>query len=62
MHVIWSLPGKIKVVEVERSTSSPREGQRAAWTEYQVRQGRRVLSRHDLRTQALAAAQAVLRA
>jgi hypothetical protein len=54
--VIWTWPGKIRVVEAERTNASPREGERQNWSEYQVVHGRRVVSRHDTRKQAYAAA------
>ena len=37
----------------DRIQSSPKEGLRQAWTEYQVVSGRRILSRHDSEGQAL---------
>lgn len=38
----------------ERVQASPKEGLRQSWTEYQVVEGRRVLSRHDSEEQAKA--------
>jgi len=46
------MTAELKIRERHRINASPKEGLRQAWTEYQVVQGRRVLSRHDLREQA----------
>ena len=60
--VIWTLPHRIKVVEVERRCASPRSGEDQVWTEYQVREGRHIRSRHDLRRVAKIAADAMVKA
>lgn len=45
----------LRVVEKQRRYASPREGERQAWTEWQVLDGRKVLSRHDTERQAITA-------
>ena len=42
-----------RVICKERRCASPREGLRQSWTEWQVVEGRRVVSRHDTERQAL---------
>lgn len=42
----------LRVVEKHRRCASPREGNKQSWWEYQVKDGRRVLSRHDVREHA----------
>jgi hypothetical protein len=42
----------LKIRLRERVLASPRDGERQSWTEYQVVQGRRVISRHDTEDQA----------
>lgn len=59
MVVIWTFPGNVRVVEVERRAASPKPGLAQKWLEFQVRQGRRILSRHDRRTDARNAAEAL---
>lgn len=41
-----------RIIEKQRRCASPREGMRQSWTEWQVVDGRRVLSRHDTEKQA----------
>ena len=60
--VIWTLPHRIKVVEVERRCASPLDGEDQAWVEYQVREGRHVRTRHDLRRVAKIVADAMVKA
>jgi hypothetical protein len=43
---------EVNIKQVERIQSSPKQGLRQGWTEYQVKIGRRVLSRHDTQRQA----------
>lgn len=50
--LIWSFPHSVRVYEVERSCASPAPGLSQAWTEYQVRRGRKVAGRFDTRTEA----------
>ncbi len=38
-----------------RTNASPKEGRRQAWEEWQVVDGRKVIGRYDLRSQALKA-------
>jgi len=44
--------GPFVIRERHRIKSSPKPGMRQAWTEYQVVQGRTIVSRHDLRKHA----------
>jgi hypothetical protein len=60
--VIWTLGHGVKVVEAERSTASPKAGEDQNWIEYQVKQGRRIISRHDRRRVAYEVAQAYVKA
>lgn len=46
----------LRVVEKQRRRASPRDGHKQAWTEWQVIDGRKVLSRHDTHRQAMDAA------
>lgn len=41
-----------KIRERDRYVASPKEGEKGAWTEYQLVAGRKVLSRHDTLKQA----------
>jgi len=59
MIVIWTFPGSLRVVEVERRQASPPPGMPQEWIEFQVRQGRRVVSRHRRRVEAFDAAVAI---
>jgi hypothetical protein len=52
MKIIYQI-GHFKVVEQHRILASPKPGMRQSWTEYQVRDGRRMLSRHDLERRAI---------
>lgn len=51
-----SMKRSLRVVEKQRRLASPRDGERQSWTEWQVLDGRKVLSRHDTQRQAIAAA------
>ena len=62
MVVIWTFPHNLRVVEVERRTASPKPGMAQEWLEFQLRQGRRIISRHDRRTDARDAAQRMVSA
>ena len=42
----------LKIRERERVQASPPPGHRQSWTEWQVVQGRKVISRHDFKEQA----------
>ena len=55
---IWTWPGGVKVIERERVQSHPRAGLDQTWIEYQVKVGRVILSRHERRLDAKAAAEA----
>ena len=43
---------KLTIRERHRVNASPREGERQSWVEWQVVEGRKVLSRHDFKEQA----------
>lgn len=47
-------PTNLRIRRRERINASPKEGLRQAWTEYQVLDGRRIVSRHDTEEQARA--------
>lgn len=49
--------GHFKVVEVERIKTGCAKGLRVGWTEYQVREGRRVLARYETLISAIRDAQ-----
>lgn len=44
--------GAYKIVCQDRRLASPPQGQKQAWTEYQVKEGRKVISRWDTQDQA----------
>lgn len=50
----------ILIRERTRTTASPKPGMRSQWTEYQVVNGRKIVSRHDMFKHALRAAQALV--
>lgn len=43
----------LKIRIQNRRQASPPAGMRAEWTEYQVMEGRKILSRHDFQEQAV---------
>ena len=45
--VVNPIYGRVNIRLRERRLASPPEGMRQSWAEWQVCQGRRVLSRHD---------------